>query len=132
MIELIFGFIFEFFGELLIQFILEIGLEFEFNSISKVFQRKDEANPIYVISGLLILGSLLGLISAWVFPNRIFTRVNMPGIIIIVSSICAGLVMQLFGSRRIGHGKNASYLASFWGGATFAFVFLLVRWLIIR
>jgi hypothetical protein len=55
----------------------------------------------------------------------------VPGVSLVLSPLSAGLVMKAFGDWRRRRGGDPSFLATFWGGALFAFSFALVRWLMV-
>lgn len=124
MIEALLEFIFEFLGEVLIQTIAEIGLELGFES----FKFKKPINPIFTIFGFLILGGIVGFVSVLLFSELIIIKNKLTGLSIIISPICAGLVLHYFGKWKQEQGKTPTCLASFWGGATFAFAMAFTRW----
>ena len=126
MFEVLFDFILECLGEILLQIFAEIGLEFGFESV----KFKKPMNPVFSIFGLLILGGLIGVISLLIFPDFILVKNKMTGIRLIISPICTGLVLHYFGKWKQKQGKTPTYLATFWGGAIFAFAIAFTRWFI--
>lgn len=123
MIEAVIELIFEFLGEVLIQTLAEIGLEFGFQSV----KIKKPISPIFASFGLLILGGAIGFLSTLLLPEFIIVK-KLTGLSLIISPICVGLILHYFGKWKQKQGKNPTYLASFWGGATFAFTMAFTRW----
>jgi hypothetical protein len=79
---------------------------------------------------LIALGALAGFVIYLVFPQRIFTIRSIPGMSMVVSPLATGFVMKAFGDWRRSQGKKHSAVATFWGGATFAFSMAAVRFLL--
>jgi hypothetical protein len=87
------------------------------------------ANPW--ISGVvyLYLGAVIGLGTGDLLPHRFFpVKSIFPGIGLLLASLCAGLLMQFIGSWLRRNAQESSWLATFWGGALFAFSTAFVRW----
>lgn len=132
MIEVIFEFIFGVIGEVISQFIFEIGAEFGIVSIKEAFQRTEEPNSILSIVGLVILGLLLGFVSALIYPEKILSKHHLTGIGFVILPIVTGLTSNIFGNWRREKGKYTSYLATFWGGFFFSLSWVAVRWFLIK
>jgi hypothetical protein len=132
MIEVVIEFIFEVIIEILGQLMLEIGTEFGIVSIKQTFKSVKDPNLLLSIVGLLILGSIFGFISVFIFPEKIISEHKISGISIIVLPIFTGLILKLFGNWRRKKGKYASYLATFWGGFSFSFALTAVRWFFVN
>jgi hypothetical protein len=83
------------------------------------------------VSGVvyLYLGAAVGLETADVFPHR-FIPVTSPfsGVSLLLAPLCAGLLMQFFGSWLRRNARESSWFSTFWGGALFAFSTAFVRW----
>jgi len=47
----------------------------------------------------------------------------------VLAPLATGAAMHAFGARRRRRGRATSGLATFWGGAAFAFTMALARWL---
>jgi hypothetical protein len=124
-------FLFEFILEFLFETILQIAVELGWGSIKHAMRKTRKANPILAAIGIAIIGAGLGLIGSGIFPNRLIKPSPWPGLSLVLAPIGAGTVMQLFGSWRRQRGGDPSSLATFWGGALFAFSMALVRWLIV-
>ena len=115
--------LFEAFGEILV----ELGVE----SFRDTLRPRRRANPILSGIGFVLLGALIGAASAWAVPRPLFPPSPWPGVSIVAGPIISGLAMQGYGSWAAGRGKEPSYLATFWGGALFAFALSFTRrWLV--
>jgi MFS family permease len=93
------------------------------------FQARKRTHPVLAGLGLLALGAAVGLIVSWIFPRPFFRFNVLPGASLILSPILNGAVMEYYGrwsERRTG---SRTHLATFWGGALFAFGMALVRFL---
>ncbi len=130
MLEFVFELVAEIFGEVLFQGILELLAEFGWSSLENSLRSAKSANPFYAACGLGILGASLGLGTALLLPDPLFHHRPVPGISLILAPLGAGFCMHLLGAWRRKKGGNPTCLATFWGGASFAFGMALVRWLI--
>ena len=122
-------------GELLIELVVEVMaealIELGFSSVGHSFRRREQENPFLSGLGILLLGAFLGLVMFRIVPERILSPSPAPAVSLLVSPLNAGLVMHFFGSMRRKRGKASTHLATFWGGALFAFAAALVRWLLV-
>jgi len=100
-------------GELL----LALGLE----AVSQPWRRRRDANKAIVGVGLLALGVAGGAIASLLLPSPILGLGLVPGLSLVVSPLACGLVLEAYGRFRLARGGDPSYLATFWGGALFAF-----------
>ena len=131
MLEFLAELIVEVLGDIIFQVVFEVLMEFGFESLSNVFQSRKKANPLLAASGLLLLGGALGLGFALLLPHRLVPTFRFPGLSLVLSPIGVGLLMHLFGTWRRKRGAVPTSLATFWGGAIFAFGMALVRWLMV-
>lgn len=129
--ELIGTFVMEFLLELLFELLVEFALLLGLTPLHRALTRRRRSNPVLAAIGLVVLGSLIGLLVAWLFPERLLPALALPGASLVLSPLAAGLVMKVFGDWRKRRGGDPSALATFWGGALFAFSFALVRWLMV-
>jgi hypothetical protein len=125
-------FIFEALAELIYQLVAEIVFEFGGESVKHLFRGRRSANPVFAAFGLILLGALAGFVSSWIFPRPLSRASRFPGISLILAPICTGVIMNAYGSWRRERGGDPTLLATFWGGATFAFVMAFTRWYIMR
>jgi hypothetical protein len=126
-IELIFELLFE----ILFEVLTEIALAQGWESLRHSLLRQRSSNPILAGIGFVIVGAVLGFITTLIFPERIFPEPPLKVISLIVSPIAVGFAMHFFGSWRRRRGHDTSYLATFWGGALFAFALTFVRFILV-
>ena len=114
--------------EAFFQFLAEILLELGFEAIVHSIRRRRSANPPLAAVGLLIIGAAAGFLSCWVLPNPLLRHLPyFPHISLLLAPLATGAAMHAFGSWRRRQGGDPSLLATFWGGALFAFAMGLVR-----
>lgn len=77
--------------------------------------------------GVAILGAIAGALASLLWPARILHPGPVPGASLLLSPLVNGLVMDRYGRWREGRGDERSTIATFWGGALFAFSMSLVR-----
>jgi hypothetical protein len=118
--------------EIFLQIVGEILIEFGFGSIGDAFRRRSRAHPIVAGLGVVLLGGLAGVLTSLIWPTRLFRPGPLPGASLLVSPLITGLVMDRYGQWRADHGGARSYVATFWGGALFAFSMALVRFVWVR
>ena len=109
----------------------EIALALGWESLRHSHLCQRSSNPVLAGIGFVIVGAVLGFITTLIFPERIFPEPPLKGISLIVSPIGVGFAMHFFGSWRRGRGHDTSYLATFWGGALFAFGLTFVRFILV-
>ena len=131
MLEFLAELILEVFGDIIFQVVFEVLTEFGFESLSNLFQPRKKAHPLLAACGLLLLGGALGLGFALLLPHRLIPKSRLPGLSLVLAPLGVGLVMQGFGMWRRKRGGTPTCLATFWGGAIFAFSMALVRWLLV-
>lgn len=107
----------------------EILIEFGFASVGEPFRQRSRAHPVLAGAGVLLLGGLAGAITRFIWPARIFQPGPVRGVTLFLSPLVTGVVMDRYGEWREGLGASRSYIATFWGGALFAFGMALVRFL---
>jgi len=120
----------EVFLEVVLQVLFEGLIEVAWEALAGS-KRKTAVSPWLSGIALLMVGAAAGGVSAVVFPQRLTGILRVPGLSLILAPLVTGTVMQGFGNRRRSQGRTPSRLASFWGGAVFAFGMALVRFLIV-
>jgi hypothetical protein len=110
-------------GEVLFQLVVELGLD----SLAHSAWRRRDANPWLAALGYALLGALAGLLSLWIVPRRLLPASPARGVSLVVSPLVTGLLMRAYGEFRRSRDLPTTGLATFWGGATFAFFLALVR-----
>lgn len=124
LIELVFELLFQVVGE----FIITLGWE----SLGHAIRSTRKANPALAILGWAIIGAICGAISAVLLPQRLLPRSRIPGMSLVVAPLLTGGLMKMVGDRRREAGKDTTILATFWGGAIFAFALSAARALLVR
>jgi len=116
-------------GEVFLQLFAEILIEFGFGSIVESARARSRAHPVATVAGALLLGGILGVVTSLIWPTRIFQPGPLPGASLLASPLITGLVMRSYGRWAERRRRRRSFLASFWGGALFAFSMALVRFI---
>ena len=124
--------------EILLEFALEIGLELFFSLIGELFwdvskskRPRRAIHPVFSYLGYFIGGALLGMLSAALLPQRLFAEVGFRGASLVLTPLIAGTAMHYFGTYRRQHGKGTTRMATFAGGALFAFGVALMRFILV-
>jgi hypothetical protein len=81
----------------------------------------DAPRRFWVYAGYAAAGFALGAGSGWLLPRRMLPMPATQGISLLVSPALSGVAMSLWGSYRRERGRPATSMATFWGGASFAF-----------
>ena len=82
--------------------------------------------------GVADLGGLAGVLTSVIWPTSIFRPGPVRGASLLLSPLITGVVMDRYGQWRENSGVARSYVATFWGGALFAFSMALVRFVWVR
>ena len=127
--EIIFEFIFQVVGEILLQSVAQVLFELGFYGLAETFKRKKGRNPFLATVGYLLWGGIIGALTLLIFPslmikNNVFRIVNL-----IFTPIVAGIVMSTIGSWRKKRGQDLLRIDSFIYGGLFAFGLAIVRFL---
>jgi hypothetical protein len=125
--ELLLELCLELFGEAILQILMEAGLA----TVQEAAGRENR-NPVLATIGYGLLGAILGGLSLWPLPTRLLAAAPVSGISLVVSPVVMGIVMQLWGGLRRAQGHRTTNLATWYGGAAFAFGLALVRFLWLR
>jgi hypothetical protein len=116
--------------ELVVELFLQVGLEalWELGSAAyKAAYRRPARSVPLAAAGYFVVGAALGGVSLLIWPTRLLEPRPIPGSSLLLSPLGAGLVMQAWGERRRARGVVTTRLATFPGGAAFAFGTALVR-----
>ena len=124
--------LFELLFELVIQVLGEFIFTLAWESLAHALRGTRKANPLLAMLGWAIIGSICGVISAVIFPQRLLPPSRLPGLSLIVAPLISGALMKAVGDRRRETGKDTTILATFWGGTIFAFTVAAARFLLIR
>lgn len=128
LLEGILVFLWEVIGQVVFQIVGDLVV----GSITEALDRQAWGRPMMAALGFILLGSVAGVVSAAMMPERMTPVVLMPGLSLILAPLGTGAAMHVYGRWRQGRGHDTSYLATFWGGALMAFTTALVRYLLVR
>jgi hypothetical protein len=122
------GFLVQIFGDVLLQVAFELIAE----ALSGTFGHRKQTSAAASVIGPILVGVIAGLVSAWLFPQRLIaTRIGIPGASLVLAPLVTGYAMHLLGARLRRFGRYPSHLATFRGGALCAFSIALIRlWLV--
>jgi cytochrome c biogenesis protein CcdA len=110
-----------------LQIVGEVLLELGFGAAGQSFRERTRADPVAAGIGVVLMGAVAGVIASLAWPRRILQPGPVRGLSLIASPIVTGIVMERYGQWREDSLRSRSYLATFWGGALFAFSMALVR-----
>lgn len=112
--------------------IFEILGDLAWISIQEKIEERGWTGPLLATLGFILLGSVTGLASAALFPERMTPVVLMPGLSLLLAPLGTGTVMHFYGRWREARGHDISYLATFWGGAITALAMALIRYILVQ
>ncbi|MGD8859249.1 MAG: hypothetical protein PVI30_04505 [Myxococcales bacterium] len=131
LIEIFFEFLFELLAEVFVYVAFELLLELGFEGAAESLKPARESNKWLAAFGYLLFGAAVGALSAWALPRRLSSNDLVSGSSLVLNPLLAGTAMYLFGMWRRSHGHRTTRLATFVGGAAFAFGVALVRYLVL-
>ena len=112
--------------EVVFQVLFSDGMENLFDFLDLV-----PRDRFLVCVAAIAVGFTIGASSRLLLPHRLLPPPATPGISLVLSPVGSGLAMHFWGSHRQGLGRGSSFLATFWGGASFAFGCALGRFVAI-
>lgn len=119
-------------AEAILELLFEGATELASTAAAHAVRRSRTANPLLAGIGFVVLGAAAGFLTSWLLPHRLLPRVSsLRGISFLVAPLCTGAVMHFYGQWRRRRGGDPSLLATFWGGALFAFAMATVRWFLV-
>jgi hypothetical protein len=119
-LELILGF----FGELLLQLVLEMLAELGLRSVRESF--RPQPNPVLALIGYLLLGLIGGGLSLLLAPHFLIAQ-GLRMLNLAFAPVLAGLAMTALGAWRSGRGQELMRLDRFLYGYCFALAVAAVR-----
>jgi hypothetical protein len=115
-------------GEAILQLLAEVLLELGFQGLAHSVRRGRLANPVLAGIGLVIIGAIVGFVTCWLFPGPVLhSAPRRPWVSLVLAPLATGAIMHALGSWRRRRGGDPTLLATFWGGALFAFAMSAVR-----
>ncbi len=127
LIEFIFEVVAGLIWEICLQVVGEALFELGFHSLGEGFRRRERAHPVLAGVGISLWGGLGGVASSMLWPSRVWTSALLPGASLLLSPLLNGAAMEFYGRWRTRHGGPRSYIATYWGGALFAFSMAVAR-----
>ena len=115
--------------EIFLQLVGELLVEGGFQAAGESFRNRSRAHPVFAAIGLVLMGAIAGVLASLAWPSRVLQPGPVRGMSLVLSPITTGVVMDRYGQWREDRGGSRSYIATFWGGALFAFSMALVRFL---
>jgi len=121
--EIILSFLWEIFGNLLVQFLLEVGLR----ALIEPFRKSEARHPVLAFLGCIILGTVAGYLSLFLLPYQLFHAQHLRGYSLFFVPLASGVAMAGLRLLRQRQEKQLVFLDSFTYGYTFAFFMTFVR-----
>jgi AcrR family transcriptional regulator len=118
--------------DVLLSGVFDILIEIGQRGFGRSLRPSRQAGPVASGVSALLLGALLGWAINAVWPSRVIAPGPIPGASLIITPLLNGLLMHEYGAWRRSRGNERFFLATFWGGALFAFGVSLVRLLAVR
>lgn len=98
--------------DVLAQVILEA-----FFSLFRALDEDEGAWPLAVLL-FLVVGFMIGGITAWIVPERVMRPGPFLGVSLVVAPVLLGAFMEFWGRIVSGRGRRTSHLATWYGGAS--------------
>ena len=124
--EFLFEILFSFFGELLLQLVFELLVDFGFGSLADN-AKAAKRNPIVAVCGWIVLGAVAGGLSLLLVRVHLLKQIWLRIAMLLIVPALAGLMMTILGKFREAKGQVRTCLESFWCGFAFALAMGLVR-----
>jgi hypothetical protein len=115
--------------EIVLQLVAEIVVSFGFASAGESLRQRRQAHPVFAGIGVALMGCVAGVIASLIWPARILEPGPVPGASLVLSPLITGVVMDRYGRWTERRGGHAPYIATFTGGALFAFSMAFVRYI---
>lgn len=125
--------VFELLAELLVEFVIEVGFDAALGALIESLQKSTKANPLLAGLGSLILGVMTGGVGLLLFRQRLTSwHYPLSGGSLVLAPLLVGIAMRWYGKWRRSRKAESTFLATFAGGALFAFGMASVRWVVLR
>ena len=126
------AFLLEILLQILAEALAEFLLVFGFESVAQIFRSNRKSNVYMAASGAVILGGILGALSAFFYPHQIASPFRFPWISLILSPLACGFALKLVGEWRKRRGGESTFLSTFLGGFVFALSIALARFFLFK
>ena len=123
-------FLFEIFGELLLQLAFEVLAELGLHFLREPFQKTP--NSVIAALAYAVFGTVAGAISLWPFSSHFVTGTGLRILNLIVTPIGLGIAMAAMGAWRARRGQILLRIDRFAYGYLFALCLALVRFAFAR
>ena len=115
-------------GEALAEFLLGFGFE----SVAQIFRPNRKSNVYMAAFGTVLLGFIIGALSALIYPHQVASPFRFPWVTLILSPLVCGFALEQVGEWRKRRGGESTFLSTFLGGFGFAFSIALARFILIK
>ncbi len=106
--------------ELLVEVFGELLLGLGWESLVASFRRRSQADPVLARVGYVLIGALLGALSALALPLRLARDPVISLVGVLLNPLLFGFLSDYYGHLRRRKERMTTNLATFWGGALFA------------
>jgi hypothetical protein len=124
----LFGFLLQIVLEIVLEVVVGLAWEVIVSLYKAVFDRSNWS-ALAAILGYFFLGAAMGGASLYFWPTRVFQPGFAPGRSLVLSPLCVGWALRVWGNKRHARGQLTSSLATFPAGAAFGFATALVRFI---
>lgn len=125
--EAVIDFLFDLILELLVEVLGELVFELGWESVISSFRRRSQADPRLARAGYVLIGALLGALSAVVLPRRLASHPALSLLGVLLNPLLFGAISLWYGQLRRRQKRMTTNLATFSGGALFALSLGAVR-----
>jgi hypothetical protein len=126
--EIILEVLCQFFGDIILQIVCELILEFSQHKFTKTAE-PEKCMPIVAFFGYGVLGLFAGGLSLFLFPHPFVRSSRFHGISLLITPLIAGLAMSGVGWLRKRQGTIVLRIDTFIYGFIFAFGIALTRYI---
>jgi hypothetical protein len=106
--------------ELLVEVFGELIFGLGWESVVSSFRRRSQADPVLARVGYVLIGGVLGALSAYVLPRGLARDPLLSVVGVLLNPLLFGVLSGYYGHLRRRNERMTTNLATFWGGALFA------------